>query len=445
MWLDAPGGAAGDMILAALIDAGAPVERVRDVLDALHIGGWSMQQTRTMRCSIAATHVRFQPTGAHATAATATQPPAPAHSHAHTHSHAHAHNHAHVHAHSDGATTPPAPGEEQPFEDQPHRAFRDICTMLEAAPIPATIRARAVAIFERLAHAEARVHDTTPAEVVFHEVGSVDAILDIVGVCAALDALDVDLICCGPLPVGRGFVRCAHGRMPLPAPATLYLMEGWPTVPGLDRVEQVTPTGAAIWVTIAAATAPPEMVVESVGYGAGARSFDDRPNVVRAVLGRRSKPKPTTAVTTTLAQVDDMPGEHIPPLIDALLAAGALDVTITPCVMKKGRPGMRLEAISRPERADQVAHSMLRHASTFGVRQWQSHRTELERHHQSVETQFGPVRVKVGTLDGKELQAAPEYADVAKLARQHEVPTSRVYAAAVHAWHLLSPPSTSDE
>ncbi len=230
--------------------------------------------------------------------------------------------------------------------------------------------------------------------------------------------------------------------MPLPAPATMNLMKGWPTVPGIDRFEQVTPTGAALWVTLARPESPPPMVVQATGYGAGARSFEDRPNVVRAVLGTTSDTAESgPAVVTTLAQVDDLPGEHIPPLIEALLDVGALDVTVTPSIMKKGRPGMRIEAISRPETAPAVAKTLLRHSSTFGVRQWTAHRTELERWHETVDTPFGPVRVKVGALDGETLQASPEHADVAARAREQQVPTARVYAAAVHAWHTLHPPS----
>ena len=422
LWLDAPGGAAGDMILAALLDVGASEDRVRAVLGSLDLSGWQLDVSSTIRCGVTARRVSFSPTAA--------EPHHHDHSHGHEHSHSHGHEHSHSHSHDHG--------EETPFPNQPERTFRTIRALLTAAPLPHTIRDRAIAIFARLASAEARVHGGSPEDVHFHEVGSVDAILDIVGISAALDDLAVDRVYCGPLPVGRGWVRCAHGKMPLPAPATLYAMEGWATVPGIDGFEQVTPTGAAAWVTIGQPTPAPAHTVQAVGYGAGARSFDDRPNVVRAILGTTASQART--VTTTLAQVDDMTGEHIPPLIEHLLAAGALDVTVTPTIMKKGRPGMRVEAISRPHHATRVARAVLQHTTSFGVRQWDAERVELDRWHVPVDTPFGVIRIKVGALDGTCLQAAPEFSDVAASAHQHDVSVARVHAAAVHAWHSTQDP-----
>ena len=434
LWLDAPGGAAGDMILAALLDAGASEAAVRAGLATLQLPGWELVVERTERCAVAAARVRFvaDPAGA------AGPPPASrGHDHSHSHSHGHSHSHSHDHDHDHD------PGAEQPFPGQPHRAWRDVRRLLEASDLPDAARDLSLRVFSRLAEAEARVHGGAAEDVVFHEVGSLDAILDIVGISLALIDLDVDEVHGGPLPIGRGFVRCAHGRMPLPAPATLYLLEGWPTVPGVDGVEQVTPTGAAAWVSLSQPTSPPPMTLLATGYGAGARSLPDRPNVVRAVVGQRhTSPRPQ--VTTTLAQVDDMTGEHVPPLIDALLQAGALDVTATPTLMKKGRPGLRVEAISRPTEAAAVARALLVHTSSFGVRQWPADRVELERWHETVATPYGSVRVKLGAHGGTVLHASPEFVDVAEQARLHGVPTRVVHAAAVSAWHTAAASSTAE-
>ena len=415
--LDAVGGAAGDMVLAALLDAGVDPAEVERVLTGLGLDGWTMRVHRAMRGSVSATRVCFEPVQLGA------PPPGPASDAGHSHSHSHSHSHT------------DDPGLEPEFPGQPERSWAVIRRLLEQASLPATARDRAIAIFQRLAEAEGRVHDTPTEDVHFHEVGGVDAILDIVGCAVAIDLLGVDDIVCGPLPVGRGWTRCAHGRIPLPAPATLFLMEGWPTEAGVDGIEQVTPTGAAIWTTVGRSAPLPSMTVEQVGYGAGARELSDRPNVVRACVATVHTSSSSPGVEVTVAQIDDMSPEHLAPLFDALFAAGALDATATPVHMKKQRVGLRIEALSRVEHADAVAEAFLRHSTTFGVRQWTTRRTELERWHEPVETPWGAVRVKVGARRGEIFQAAPEYEDVARVARASGTSTLRVHAAAVTAWH----------
>jgi uncharacterized protein (TIGR00299 family) protein len=305
--------------------------------------------------------------------------------------------------------------------------------MLEAASLPTRARARARAVFERLCIAEGRMHGQPPESVHLHEVGAVDAIHDIVGCCLLLEQLDVDRVVCGPIPLGSGTVRAAHGRIPVPAPATVALLAGWPVHPGHPGAERTTPTGAALVAAIAEPGPLPPMVLESQGFGAGTRDPADHANVCRVLLGRPAHaPSPTDIVVLT-AQMDDLTGEHLPPLLDALLAAGALDATAAPVLMKKGRSGLRVEALASPDRAQAVTEALLRHGSTFGVRQQVARRTVLDRWHESVETPWGSVRVKVGALHGEILHAAPEYEDVAAVARRAGVPVPRVHWEAKRA------------
>jgi uncharacterized protein (TIGR00299 family) protein len=284
--------------------------------------------------------------------------------------------------------------------------------------------------------------------VVFHEVGALDSLIDVVGACLLLEQLDVEELICGALPLGTGTTHGAHGAIPLPAPATSLLLRGWPVHPGRPGEEQVTPTGAALVAALARPGAPPAMVLEAVGTGAGGRNPPDHPNVLRALLGRAPRPpvaprapsptpadRPTpTRVEVLAAQVDDLPGEHLPPLFEAMLAAGALDVWASPVLMKKGRSGLLVQALATEQEAEAVGRAMLLHGSTFGVRRSSATRQVLDRAHHPVSTPWGPVRIKVGSLDGSVVQASPEYEDVARIAREAGVPAQRVHAAALRAW-----------
>lgn len=310
--------------------------------------------------------------------------------------------------------------------------------MLTDAPIPAGVRRRALAVFGALARAEASAHGTGIEDVHFHEVGAVDSIVDIVAACAGLELLGVERIVSGPPPLSGGEIRGAHGRIPLPAPATLALLAGWPVRAGAHGREEVTPTGAAILAALAEPGSFPAMVVRASGSGAGKRDPKDKANIVRVVLGEARAADSAREVVVLRAQMDDLTGEHLPPLIAALLAAGALDAYAAPVLMKKGRSGLLVTALATPQGAAGVEEAFLRHGSTFGVRRTTAQRRVLDRRHETVQTPWGPVRVKLGALGEEVLHAAPEHDDVRQIAAEAGVPVPRVYAAAVAAWHTAS-------
>ena len=433
LYLDPFAGIAGDMLIAALLALGGDLAALRAALLALDLRGYQIRAEAVFRGPFAATRFVVEPDGA--------APPSDAHDHSHGHSHSHGHGHDHSHSHShsllqipvaDGERSPlPAP---DPWAGQPNRGWAQIRAMIGAAALPPRAKARALAVFGRLAEAEGAVHGVPPDEVWFHEVGAVDSIVDIVGACLLLEQLDVDQIVCAPLPMGSGRIHTAHGWIPVPAPATLEVLRGWPVFSGPAGREHVTPTGAALVAALASPGAFPSMVIERSGYGAGTRDPADHPNVVRAVLGRPIDATSPERVTVLEAQMDDLSGEHAPPLLDALFAAGALDAYVAPVLMKKGRPGMLVTALATPARAAEVERALLRHGSTFGVRRQTADRRVLSRRHVAVETRYGPVRIKLGLLDGDVVHAAPEFEDVAAAAKAHQVPVPRVHAAAIAAW-----------
>jgi hypothetical protein len=299
------------------------------------------------------------------------------------------------------------------------------------------VNARAQAAFERLAHAEAAIHDTSPERVHFHEVGAVDAIGEVCGVALALESLLVERVVCSPLPAGRGFVKAAHGRLPLPAPATLKLLEGAPLY-GVDvDVELVTPTGAALVAALAESYGPlPRMTLAGTGYGAGGRDLEAFPNVVRAILGTEAVTGGRAgSVSVIEANLDDLIPELAPDAAAACFAAGALDVWTAPVSMKHGRPGFVLSALARPHDEGAVAHAILTQTSTLGVRIARYDRIELERESWTVEVAGEPVRVKVGRLDGRVVNLAPEHADCERAARITGDPVKTVWARALAAAH----------
>jgi len=327
---------------------------------------------------------------------------------------------------------------------------------------------RALAVFRRLAEAEARVHGTTVEKVHFHEVGAVDAIVDIFGVCAGLEILGVDRVVASPLPMGSGSVDAAHGRLPVPVPAVVELMKGFPIRlrQGFggqayeEEGELTTPTGAALAVTLADTFGPmPAMVIEKVGYGAGARGMSPRPfdrlragsdgrgsngtagrgqvpNVLRLILGREvgGDAAESDSVWLLEANVDDASGETLGAATQALFEAGALDVWLVPATMKKGRPGVVLACLATEGLVAAVEDAIFRETTTFGVRRSAVERTKLAREHVTVETAFGPVRVKVGRRGGKVITASPEYEDCRRVAEERGAAFREVYAAAMEAW-----------
>lgn len=387
LYLDCVGGAAGDMLLGALLDAGADAAHVRRGLEGLGVEGLELRVSRAERHGIAAARV--------------------------------------------AVTAAP---------DQPHRTWADVRGLLEGGGLDDRPLARAHEAFRRLAEAEGRVHGVPPEEVRFHEVGAVDALGEVCGVALALESLGVERVVCSPLPLSRGFVDAAHGRLPLPAPATVELLRGVP-VHGLEvGVELVTPTGAALVSSLAEGFgALPSARLVEVGYGAGAREIDAIPNLVRALLcDPVEAPWSGAGASASLVEtnLDDLLPELVPDAAEASFAAGALDVWTTPVQMKKGRPGVVLSALARPEREREVAESMLRETGSLGVRISRVARVELERESRVVRVGGGEeVRVKVGTLGGVETSVAPEHDDCARVAASSGRSVKAVWAEALAAAH----------
>ena len=382
VYVDAVGGVAGDMLLAALLDAGADEATVREALAELGLPGLDLEVGIERRHGIAARRVNV----------VAAQEPV-------------------------------------------DRTWSDVRTIVEAAPLPDRARDRALAVFSALARAEAHVHRMPVEEVHFHEVGAADAIADICGIAVALETLDIEEVVCSPLPVARGFVDAAHGRLPLPAPATLELLRGAP-LKGVDLdVELVTPTGAAVVAALAPAFGPvPPMRLSSVGYGAGARDLPSIPNFVRVLVGVRAerygRAHDVSLIETNL---DDLSPEFVPDVAQACFAAGALDVWVTPVQMKKARPGIVLSALATQEKEPDVAEAILRESGTLGVRVTTVRRWELDRGWRTVRVAGEQVRVKVGTLNGSTLSVAPEHDDCAAVAAATGRSVASVWSAALSA------------
>ena len=313
-----------------------------------------------------------------------------------------------------------------------HRNWHKIRGDLDAADLADQVRADALRVFQRLAEAEAGVHGVPVEHVHFHELGSVDTLVDVVGAVTLLAALGVEGVVCSPLPQGHGTIRTAHGVLPLPAPATAALLVGVPVF-GVDvEGELVTPTGAALASTLADEWGVlPAMTPDAVGYGAGTSDWPNRANVVRVLLGSRAAP--AREVVVLEANLDDLLPELVPDAIDACFGAGAVDVWTTPAGMKKGRPGLVLAALAPPEAEAAVARAFLRETSTLGVRVSRCHRWELEREERQVEVNGTRVRVKVGTLDGRVLNVAPEHDDCAAVARATGASVKSVWVAALAA------------
>lgn len=321
-------------------------------------------------------------------------------------------------------------------EEQPHRHLSDVLEIIHSSLASDRAKGWAGEVFRRLAEAEANVHGTTPDRIHFHEVGAVDAIADILGVCVLLDALGVDAVECSPLPMSRGLVRAEHGVIPVPPPAVMELLKGVAVVPD-DTVqgETVTPTGAGLMVTLARRFGGfPRMRIERVGYGAGKKRFEARPNLVRVVVGESVPELPVQDTVLIEVNLDDMNPEWLPAVQQMLLDAGALDVYAVPIVMKKGRSAIQLGVLCEPGREVTLLELLFTQTTTFGARfsRWQ--RLCLERRWEMVQTRYGEVRIKVGLWNGKEVTASPEYADCAARAEEQNIPVKEVYLEAVRVY-----------
>jgi len=378
------------MLLGALVDAGLPVAALREALGRVPVEGFDLVVSRLVRKGLAATRVEVR-----------------------LHDHDHGQGH---HAHG--------------------RHLAEIEDLIGRSDLPGRAAEHARAVFRRLAEAEAKVHGQPVEKVHFHEVGAVDAIVDIVGTCAGLALLGVDRLVASPLPMGSGYVDTAHGRLPVPAPAVVELVRGVPTRDCPETGELTTPTGAAILVALAESFGPlPPMVPQAIGYGAGSREGERVPNLLRVVLGRAAAGDEAEQDSVWLleANLDDATGEILGAATAALFAAGALDVWLTPATMKKGRPGVVLACLAEEGTRAAVEEAVFRETGSFGVRRTRVDRTKLAREHVTVETPYGPVRVKVGRRAGKVVAAAPEYEDCLRLAQSRGVALRAVYDAAVAA------------
>ena len=396
LYFDCFSGAAGDMILGALLDAGLPLDGLRDALGSLTLDREVVWTERVTRAGVSAIKLRVRGEG-----------PSPDHTHDHEHQHGH--------------------GE--------HRTLAEIVRLIEGAALSAPAKQRARALYAQLADAEAAIHGTPADKVHLHEVGALDSIIDIVGTVYALEALGVDRIVASPLNVGSGTIGSAHGLYPVPAPATARLLRGAPIYSGPQHGELVTPTGALLITAYADSFGPlPPMRLAHVGYGAGTRDPQDTPNVLRVLIGESDESSPVHRVVVIEAEIDDMNPQIFGTLMSRLLADGALDVYYTSIQMKKNRPGTLLSIIAPPVARERLTALVFRETTTIGVRHSEMDRECLERESLVVETPFGPVRVKIARRHGELMNASPEFEDCARVAAVHSRPVKDVQAAAVKAY-----------
>jgi uncharacterized protein (TIGR00299 family) protein len=397
LYLDCFSGASGDMVLGALIDLGVPIDALRGALGSLALEYGDVAADRVTRAGVTATKFRLHPRTDMAAPASA---------------------------------------------DNPHRHYhlKGIVNAIRRSALAPASQDTAIHLFERLAEAEAAIHDTPIEKVHLHEVGALDSIIDIVGAVYGFDYLGIADIEASPLNVGGGMVRCAHGDFPVPAPATARLLQGVP-IYGNGTSELVTPTGALLVTGYARAFGPlPLMRVDAIGYGAGDRDPKGTPNVLRMVRGARAAdaraeaaPADGDRVVKIECEIDDMNPQLFGPLMDGLLAAGALDVFYTAVQMKKSRPGTLITVVAPTDKRASLTDILFRESTTIGIRYEEMSRTCLERGAETVQTPYGNVRFKIARRDGRELNASPEFEDCARLAAQHGVPIKVVQSAALRS------------
>jgi uncharacterized protein (TIGR00299 family) protein len=380
-YFDCIAGASGDMLLGALIDAGLPITALEAELGKLRLKDFHLHVAKVSKNGFGATKVD-------------------------------------VHAH----------------DDAPERHLRELRAVVEDSEVSQTVKDRAIRVFTRICEVEAGIHGMSVDEVHLHEVGGVDAIVDVVGVLAGIELLEIRRVVVSPLPMGRGFVTGAHGQIPLPAPATIGLLKGVPVYGSPIEKELVTPTGAALLTELADAWGPlPAMTLRGVGYGAGTRDMVI-PNVLRVLLGDTATAGPWLSETITVLEthLDNDRGETIGHACQRLMAEGALDVVSMPAQMKKDRPAHVVKVLAKPEDADRLEHILFEETSTLGIRRSETRRDALHRDFDTVETRFGPITVKIARLPGGGLRATPEYEDCRKAAAFHEVPLNAVTREAEH-------------
>jgi len=427
LYLDCFSGIAGDMTLAALVDLGADLSYIIDHLKQLPIDAFEMDVQSVVKQGVAAKTLHLHIDEGHD------------HHHSHSHDHSHAHGdhhhdhdqHYHFHVVHDHHHHDHDHGHDHAHDHHhEHRRAADILSMIESSQLPDRVKQRSMAIFQVIAEAEGKIHGIDPSEVHFHEVGAMDSIIDTIGVCLALENLEIDEIYASPVATGQGYAKMAHGLYPIPAPATFELLKGIPLAELNARGELTTPTGAGILKALVKEFKPiiPSMTVDRIGYGAGTKDFD-HPNVLRALLLEENGAMIRESIYVLEAQLDDMSGEALGYTMEQLFKAGALDVYYSPVFMKKNRPGTLITVLAALDKADHCEDVILTETTTLGVRRSLWTRNILERRFITVETSYGEITVKQAMRDNQIVHEAPEYEDVARAAQLHGVPFYQVYQA----------------
>ena len=408
-YLECFAGVAGDMLLGALIDAGVPAEVMQQAVTALKIGaGLRFETVNRSGISACKVHVLETSDEGQIRALPETQ---------------HLQHDGHFHEH--GST--PLHG----------RSLTAICRIIREASLAPEVRDTAIRAFELLGYSEAKIHDVPVEDIHFHEVGAVDAIVDIVAVSAGIHHLKVGAWYSSPVNVGGGMVQCAHGIFPVPAPATADMLRGAPTYSAHVQKELTTPTGAALLRALDPSFGPqPAMQIEAIGYGAGTRNPEGFPNVLRLSVGETDEVAKMEGETVTVLEtaLDDLSPQVLAYVAEKALSAGAFDVMMTPVVMKKGRVGTLLTVLCDAATSGALEQLLLRETSTLGVRRREEKRICLDRSHTEVETAYGNIRMKIGSNEGRELNAAPEFEDCRAVAERAGVPLKKVQQAAIAAW-----------
>jgi len=414
LYLDCFAGASGDMLVGAMLDCGLDFELLRSELLKLGVEGYELSLRRVDRSGISAAKFDVHLTGEF-------------HSHGHHHNHEHSHGehshgeHSHGHNHKSH-----------------HRSLSEIKRIISSSNFSELVKGRAQAIFQRIGEAEAKIHNVPIETVHFHEVGAIDSIVDVVGSCVAFDALEIGRIISSPLHVGSGTFQCAHGTYPVPGPATAELLKGVPIYSKDVEGELVTPTGAAIISSLAESYGPmPMMKIDKVGYGAGTRDYQKFPNALRAIIGEMEEDADLTPATVTVieANIDDLNAQVFGYLMEKALAAGALDIFYTPAQMKKNRPGVLLTLLCDPPDRERMCDLIFRETTTLGVRYRNERREILTREFVTVETEYGPIRVKVSRArDGRVMNASPEFEDCRIAAEKSGVGLRDAQTAALKAY-----------
>jgi uncharacterized protein (TIGR00299 family) protein len=407
-YFDCFAGIAGDMALGALLDCGVPLEELRQALRSLPVEGWELEAEQVLKSGIHALKVRIALHGQ----SDVEEQHALAHSHGNDHHHHHEHSHDHHHKHHHGAS------------------MADIRHLIEKSTFSERVKQTSLAIFEKIAIAEAHQHHTTPDKVHFHEIGGVDSLLDICGVAWCLEYLGIEKIYASKLPLSTGFVDCAHGRMPVPAPAVMELLKGAPVYSSGLEGEMITPTGAGILAALCDGFGnPPSMKIINVGCGGGTRQWPDRPNMLRVTLGESEIDKSTfstglehQSLRVLETNIDDMNPQLYEDVCDKLWQAGALDVWLQPLQMKKNRPAVQLGVLCESDTVDSVLKVLLLQTTSLGVRMQEVQRLSLKRRMEKINTPLGEVPVKLA-LDGQGnvLRGQPEYDALRQISRQQKV------------------------